>query len=83
MPTKTPTLERISVGPDADASDTARTSFWLWRQDLALLRALYRGQPGGYALHIRAAVHAMCNNIRADLAASDKGRELLHKLGQN
>lgn len=76
--TKTATKERIKLG----GRPGERTSMFLWRRDLDLLRALYRGQPGGYALHIRAAVHSMCKHIRRELAHSEHGQELLRKLGQ-
>lgn len=75
--TRTPTMERIHIMP----GDT--TSAFLLRKDLDLLRALYRGSPGGYSVHIRAAVHTMCNQIRAKLRETGHGRELLHKLGQD
>lgn len=71
------TLERVHIQTGNS------TSAWFWRRDLDLLRALYRGSPGGYSLHIRAAVHAMCEQLRADLRASDQGRNLLTKLGQD
>lgn len=67
-PTRTAQLERISM--------------WLDRADLALLRALYRRAPGGYTIHIRAATSAMCKELRTRLRETDRGRELLTKLGQ-
>lgn len=70
-------LERVHIQPGNS------TSAWLWRRDLDLLRALYRSAPGGYSLHIRAAVHAMCEQLRAQLRASPSGRSLLTKLGQD
>lgn len=70
-------LERVHIQPGSS------TSAWLWRRDLDLLRALYRSSPGGYSLHIRAAVHAMCNQLRRELRESERGRDLLTKLGQD
>jgi hypothetical protein len=86
MSNHTPTLERISLGPDPDTREARagvpRLSLWLWRDDIALLRALYRRTPGGYSLHIRAAVRAMCEALRAELSLTPNGRDLLHRLGQ-
>lgn len=75
-PHQTATLERIHIQPGSS------TSAWLWRRDLDLLRALYRASPGGYSLHIRAAVQAMCNQLRRELRTSERGRELLTRLNQ-
>lgn len=60
-----------------------RTSVFLWRADLDLLRALYRGTTHGYSHHIRGAVAAMCQVLRAQLRKSDEGRALLRKLNQD
>ena len=85
-PTKTASMERITIGPKltdrAAREGVPRISMWLWRDDLALLRALYRRTPGGYTIHIRAAVHEMCRVLREQLRASESGRELLRKLHQ-
>lgn len=75
-PTRTAELERVHI------AEGTGTSFWLWRRDLELLRALYRGQPGGYSIHIRAAVNAMCNVLRAELAKTPPGCDLLRRLNQ-
>lgn len=75
-PTKTATMERICIEPGR------HTSFFLWRADIDLLRALYRGSPGGYSTHVRAAVHAMCDHLRAELRKSAYGRALLARLNQ-
>lgn len=85
-PTLTARMERITIGPKltdrAAREGVPRISMWLWRDDLALLRALYRRTPGGYTVHIRAAVHSMCRVLREQLRQTDGGRELLRKLSQ-
>lgn len=73
---KSAALERYHISPGAS------TSAWLWRRDLDLLRALYRGQPGGFSVHIRAAVAAMCNHLRDELCRTPAGRSLLARLDQ-
>lgn len=73
---RTAALERVHIQPGRS------TSAWLWRRDLDLLRALYRGEPGGYSAHIREAVRVMCAAVRADVARTPHGRDLLRKLGQ-
>lgn len=73
---RAPALERYHISPGAS------TSAWLWRRDLDLLRALYRGQPGGFSVHIRAAVAVMCDHLRAELRKSPHGCALLSRLSQ-
>lgn len=79
-PHKSPTMERIHIQPGAKNAST--TSVFLWHRDLDLLRALYRGSPGGYSVHIRGAVHTLCEHLRTQLRETERGRDLLHKLGQ-